>query len=61
MSVEAPSFSELPNRKRGEWHLNFADHRSVACIKIIALVSIFLKIETEIHFGEYFFNAEFTR
>lgn len=61
MSVEAPSFSELPNRKRGEWQLNFSDHRSVACIKIIALVSIFLKIETEIHFGEYFFNAEFTR
>ena len=61
MTFEAPSFSELPNRKRGEWHLNFSDHRSVACIKIIALVSIFLKIETEIHFGEYFFNAEFTR
>ena len=61
MTFEAPSLNELPNRKRGEWHLNFADHRSVACIKIIALVSIFLKIETEIHFGEYFFNAEFTR
>ena len=61
MSVEAPSFSELPNRKRGEWQLNFSDHRSIACIKIIALVSIFLKIETEIHFGEYFFNVEFTR